>query len=94
MEKLVNIGLVDRIEFADGTHHYRVCGSDHHHHLTCTQCHRIIEVKVCLPTDQLTAIENQMNFDIEGHSLTFFLAAARTAAFKGLHPSRGTSGRP
>lgn len=72
VEKLVNIGLVDRIEFADGTHHYRVCGSDHHHHLTCTQCHRIIEVKVCLPTDQLAAIENQTNFDIEGHSLTFF----------------------
>ena len=72
VEKLVNIGLVDRIECADGTHHYRVCGSDHHHHLTCTQCHRIIEVKVCLPTDQLAAIENQTNFDIEGHSLTFF----------------------
>ena len=72
VEKLVNIGLVDRIEFADGTHHYRVCGGDHHHHLTCTQCHRIIEVNICLPTDQLAAIENQTNFDIEGHSLTFF----------------------
>jgi len=72
VEKLVNIGLVDRIEFADGTHHYRVCGGDHHHHLTCTQCHRIVEVNVCLPIDQLAAIENQTNFDIEGHSLTFF----------------------
>ena len=26
VELLVNIGLLDRIEFADGTHHYRVCG--------------------------------------------------------------------
>src|SRR5437588_10196096 len=26
VEMLVNAGLLDRIEFADGTHHYRVCG--------------------------------------------------------------------
>jgi Fur family ferric uptake transcriptional regulator len=35
VEKLVNMGLLVRIEFADGTHHYRVCGgNEHHHHLT------------------------------------------------------------
>ncbi|HJT59689.1 MAG TPA: transcriptional repressor [Ktedonobacteraceae bacterium] len=26
VEKLVDMGLLDRIEFADGTHRYRVCG--------------------------------------------------------------------
>ena len=26
VEKLATMGLLDRIEFADGTHHYRVCG--------------------------------------------------------------------
>lgn len=72
VEMLVNMGLLDRIEFADGTHHYRVCSSEHHHHLTCTQCHRVVEVDVCLPVDQLAAISNQTNFDIEGHSLTLF----------------------
>jgi Fe2+ or Zn2+ uptake regulation protein len=72
VEKLVTIGLLDRVEFADGTHHYRVCGENHHHHLTCTQCHRVVEVDVCLPMDQLKAIGNKTNFDIEGHSLTLF----------------------
>jgi len=72
LEKLVNMGLLGRIEFADGTHHYRVCGDRHHHHLTCTQCHCVVEVDVCLPEDQFTAIGNQTKFDIEGHSLTLF----------------------
>ena len=72
VEKLVEMGLLDRIEFADGTHHYRVCGSTHHHHLTCTQCHRIMDVDICLPQEQLAAIGKKTNFAIEGHALTLF----------------------
>jgi Fur family transcriptional regulator, ferric uptake regulator len=72
VEKLVDKGLLDRIEFADGTHHYRVCGGTHHHHLTCTRCHRVVEVDLCLPHEQLDAIGDQNNFSIEGHSLSIF----------------------
>jgi Fur family ferric uptake transcriptional regulator len=73
VEKLVNMGLLARIEFADGTHHYRVCGgNEHHHHLTCTQCHRVVDIDVCLPADQFATIGNQADFVIEGHSLTLF----------------------
>ncbi len=72
VEKLVDKGLLDRIEFADGTHHYRVCGGTHHHHLTCTQCHRVVEVDLCLPNEQLNALGDQNNFSIEGHSLSIF----------------------
>lgn len=72
IEKLVDKELLDRIDFADGTHHYRVCGGSHHHHLTCTQCHRVVEVDLCLPQEQLNAIGDQTNFKIEGHSLSLF----------------------
>ena len=72
VEKLVEMGVLNRIEFADGTHHYRVCGSAHHHHLTCTQCHRVMEINICLPQEQLAAIGEQTNFAIEGHALTLF----------------------
>ncbi|HJT59794.1 MAG TPA: transcriptional repressor [Ktedonobacteraceae bacterium] len=72
VEMLFNAGLLDRIEFADGTRHYRVCGSNHHHHLTCTDCHRVVEVNICLPREQLTALEDQTGFAIEGHSLSIF----------------------
>jgi len=72
VEMLFSMGLLDRIEFADGTHHYRVCGGTHHHHLTCTQCHRVVEVNICLPVDQFTSIGKQTDFAIEGHSITLF----------------------
>jgi Fur family ferric uptake transcriptional regulator len=72
IEKLAGMGLLDRIEFADGTHHYRVCGDRHHHHLTCTICHRVEEVEICLPEEQIAAIGNQTDFAIDGHSLTLF----------------------
>ncbi len=83
VETLFSLGLLDRIEFADGTHHYRVCGGAHHHHLTCTQCHRVVEVNICLPVDQFTSIGKQTDFAIEGHSITLFgrCPACRKARF-------------
>lgn len=73
VEKLVSIGLLARVEFADGTHHYRVCSeSEHHHHLTCTQCHRVVEIDICLPANQFATIGIEADFVIEGHSLTLF----------------------
>jgi Fur family transcriptional regulator, ferric uptake regulator len=72
IEKLTGMGLLNRVDFADGTHHYRVCGDSHHHHLTCTQCHRVVDVDVCLPVEQFKAISSLTNFAIEGHSLTLF----------------------
>jgi Fe2+ or Zn2+ uptake regulation protein len=76
VEMLVSGGVLDRIEFADGTHHYRVCGGIHHHHLTCTRCHRVVEVDICLPIEQVAAISHQTDFAIEGHSLSLFGSCA------------------
>jgi Fur family ferric uptake transcriptional regulator len=72
VETLVAKGLLDRIDFADGTHHYRVCGGAHHHHLTCKRCHRVVEVDICLPADQLARIGKRFGFEIEDHSLSLF----------------------
>ena len=72
VETLVNLGLLNRVEFADGTHHYRVCDDGHHHHLTCVQCRRVVEIEICVPTELLTAVKDQTNFSIEGHSLALF----------------------
>jgi Fe2+ or Zn2+ uptake regulation protein len=82
VEKLANMGILDRVEFADGTHQYRVCGETHHHHLTCTQCHRVVELDVCLPVDQFHTISNQTDFVIEGHTLTIFGRCKECCAYK------------
>ena len=73
VDTLLDEGLLDRVEFADGVRRYRVCGgSAHHHHLTCTKCHRVVEVEVCLPPEILSAIASTADFALEGHSIELF----------------------
>jgi len=72
VELLTEHGVLDRVEFPDGTHRYRVCGNSHHHHLTCTRCHQVVEVVACLSGEQLAAIASQNDFALEGHSLELF----------------------
>jgi Fe2+ or Zn2+ uptake regulation protein len=72
VEMLAQVGLLNRIEFADGTHHYRVCGGGHHHHLTCTQCQLVVDIELCLPEEQLQTLGMQTGFALEGHTLTLF----------------------
>ena len=73
IEKLVRKGVLDRIEFADGTHSFRLCENErHHHHLACTNCHRVIELDFCMDSDRIAAIGKQESFEIDGHSITLF----------------------
>jgi Fur family ferric uptake transcriptional regulator len=72
VDLLLRAGLLDRVPLADGTHRFRVCGAMHHHHVTCTQCQRIVEVDACLPAELLSAIAASTDFAIEGHALELF----------------------
>lgn len=72
IDLLVSEGVLDRVPFMDGTHRYRVCGASHHHHVTCTQCQRTVEIAACIPPELLAAIATNTDFDIEGHSLELF----------------------
>ena len=73
IEKLVRMNVLDRVEFADGTHSFRLCESGtHHHHLACTKCHRIVELDFCPEPDQIAAIGKRQGFEIAGHSFTLF----------------------
>ncbi len=70
---LLQQGLLDRVVFPDGTHRYRLCGTRrHHHHLTCTQCQRVIEVAACLPPELLATIATGADFELEGHSIELY----------------------
>lgn len=72
IETLVNLRLLDRVTFADGTHRYRVCSAAHHHHLTCVRCHRVVEIETCLPMEQFKAIASRNDFALEGHALELY----------------------
>ena len=72
VETLVDKGLLNRIEFIDGGHAYRACGDAHHHHVICTNCHRVVDIDICLPEGQLAEVGEKTDFKIDRHSLAFF----------------------
>jgi Fur family ferric uptake transcriptional regulator len=73
IDKLLSMKVLERIDFADGTHFFRLCESDgHHHHLACTSCHRVIDLEFCLDEDRIAAIGRQQDFSIEDHAITLF----------------------
>ena len=82
VEKLVDRGLLARIEFADGTHHYRVCGgSEHHHHLTCRSCGRVVQVHDCRLDDWARDVADGHGFsDVEHHAELLGVCAACASA--------------
>jgi Fe2+ or Zn2+ uptake regulation protein len=73
IEKLARMKVLDRIDFADGTHCFRLCGREsHHHHLACTKCHRVVDLDFCLQDDQIAAIGKRESFSIKDHAITLF----------------------
>ena len=73
IEKLARMKVLDRIDFSDGTHFFRLCGSEsHHHHLACTKCHRVVDLNFCLQDEQIAAIGKRESFAIKDHAITLF----------------------
>ena len=74
VEILQELRLLDRIEFADGSHRFRFCtnAERHHHHLSCSRCGKVIEIDTCLSAEQIARVARLADFAIEGHRLEFF----------------------
>ncbi len=72
IEKLVRMKVLDRIEFADGSHSFCLCESQNNHHLTCTKCHRVIDLHCYLEKGKIDEISRREDFRIDDHSLILF----------------------
>ncbi len=83
VEVLMDQSLFHCLPFADGSYRYRLCGGNHHHHIICTQCQRVVEVNVCLPPEIFATIAASTNYALEGHSLELF---GRCANCREQHP--------
>lgn len=74
VEILRDLHLLDRIEFANGSHRFRLCQETghHHHHITCSTCGKVVEVDACLSKELIRSVEQLVDFSVEGHRLEFF----------------------
>ncbi|MBA5867333.1 MAG: transcriptional repressor [Nitrospira sp. CR1.3] len=70
---LQELGLVTPVGLFEGQMRYEVrYGREHHHHIQCRGCGRIVDLMLC-PLKKLTAlVEQRTRFSVDDHALEFF----------------------
>lgn len=71
LDKLVQNGVVQEINFGDGKKRYELAGR-HHHHLICDSCGKIIDIDNCFPENFEKTVKIKNGFEIKRHSVEFF----------------------
>jgi Fur family ferric uptake transcriptional regulator len=61
--------LVDALSHRPGETCYRLCGSGHHHHLVCEDCHRVVELTGCDLDAWVAASARRHGFTIRAHTV-------------------------
>src|SRR4051794_36634445 len=62
-------GAVDTLTHHAGELCYRLCSDAHHHHLTCTQCHRVVELQDCDLETWVAKSAKRHGFRATGHQV-------------------------
>ncbi len=82
LDMLVHAGLVFKFDFGDGKSRYELTqgpkGAQHHHHLVCTRCNRVIdytdfideELELLRKTEK--GLAQKYHFKIEKHMIQFY----------------------
>jgi Fur family transcriptional regulator, ferric uptake regulator len=66
---LSEAGAVDSLAHHPGELCYRWCGDEHHHHLVCSRCHRVVELGDCGLEAWLEQQSAEHGFVPTGHRL-------------------------
>lgn len=75
MKMLESVGLVKRFDFGDGSARYELVRegeAEHHHHLVCTGCSKVVEIDECFPAELERKIAAGNGFAEVSHRLEFF----------------------
>ncbi len=63
-------GLINRIDLGDGKVHYELA-EEHHEHIRCDFCGRVVEVPGCVLEDASAAVTSSTGFKVTSHQLLF-----------------------
>ncbi|HXC76346.1 MAG TPA: transcriptional repressor [Candidatus Acidoferrum sp.] len=63
-------GLVDKVDLGDGRAHFEL-REDHHEHIRCDACGRVVGVPGCILENATAAVESDTGFTITSHQLLF-----------------------
>lgn len=67
--RLAESGVVDALSHHPGELCYRWCGEQHHHHLVCSRCHKVVELSECKVGPWLDRAAAALGFVATGHRL-------------------------
>ncbi|MEK0314038.1 ferric iron uptake transcriptional regulator [Cohnella sp. 56] len=74
LELLAEMHIVEKMNFGDGVARYDLRGDDHahmHHHLICTVCGRLTEIKEDWLGELEERLEREYGFKVSDHRLEF-----------------------
>ncbi|HEY3051384.1 MAG TPA: Fur family transcriptional regulator [Gaiellaceae bacterium] len=66
---LSRAGVVDALMHRPGEVCYRLCGDGHHHHLTCSECHQVVELGDCKLGPWLDELGGAHGFTVTDHAV-------------------------
>ena len=69
LDALAEAGVIDTLRHHPGEACYRRCGDEHHHHLVCARCHRVVEIAECGLEGWLGRVSAAHGFIATGHRL-------------------------
>ena len=83
LERFVREGWVESVLGQDQVMRFVRCHSaQHHHHLSCEQCGRMVEVDICGIEPSLAVMEKSTGFQVTRHQLNVFGICPRCQAAK------------
>jgi len=72
LDLMTKLGIIWSSVQGGSTIHYMSMPGGHHHHIVCTNCHKLIEFKECRLSTLIASLEQEYNVQIEGHLLELF----------------------
>lgn len=66
---LAHAGVIEPLAHFRDAVCYRVCGDGHHHHLVCTECHSVVELRHCELEEPLARAAAAHGFLATDHDL-------------------------
>jgi Fur family ferric uptake transcriptional regulator len=71
LEALVEAGVARRLEMAGHVSGYVACQPEHHHHLACDRCGRVVEIPEAYVAPMASQITAELGFEVDDARLDF-----------------------
>jgi Fur family ferric uptake transcriptional regulator len=72
LDLLVQMRLLERLHTELACHSYMYCELEHHHHLVCTSCGRVISIAAGSVERELRNLARRINFRPERHHVELY----------------------